>query len=83
MADETHGAAMKVIDVRNPCEPEVVSTFNAPVSNPFSIPHNQIAACGYLYVSYYYEGLVVYDISDPVALKSIVLRYLPEPDGQL
>ncbi|MCB0548911.1 MAG: choice-of-anchor B family protein [Phaeodactylibacter sp.] len=82
MADETHGAAMKVIDVRNPCEPEVVSTFNAQVSNPFSIPHNQIAACGYLYVSYYYEGLVVYDISDP-ANPEKVLFYdtYPEPDG--
>ncbi|MCB9264841.1 MAG: choice-of-anchor B family protein [Lewinellaceae bacterium] len=66
MADETHGADIKVIDVSNPCEIEVVNTFNAGVSNPNSIPHNQIVACNYLYVSYYYEGLVVFDISDPV-----------------
>jgi len=65
MADETHAADMKVIDVSDPCEPVVVSTFNAGVPNPFSIPHNQIAACNYLYVAYYYDGLAVYDISDP------------------
>ena len=66
MADENHGAAMKVIDVSNPCDIEEVNTFDANVSAPTSIPHNQIAACNYLYVAYYYDGLRVYDISDPV-----------------
>lgn len=82
MADETHNADMKVIDVSNPCEIEVVGTFDAGVDNPFSIPHNQIVACNYLYVAYYYDGLVVYDISDP-ANPEKVLYYdtYPEPDG--
>lgn len=82
MADETHGADMKVIDVSDPCEIEVVGTFDADVPNPSSIPHNQIVACNYLYVSYYYDGLVVYDISDP-ANPQKVLYYdtYPEPDG--
>ncbi|MEM1216163.1 MAG: T9SS type A sorting domain-containing protein, partial [Bacteroidota bacterium] len=30
-----------------------------------TIPHNQLVACDYLYVSYYYDGLWVYDIADP------------------
>lgn len=82
MADETHSADIKVIDVSNPCEVEVVGTFDAEVDNPFSIPHNQIVACNYLYVSYYYDGLVVYDISDP-ANPERVLYYdtYPEPNG--
>ena len=65
MADENHGYNMKVIDVSNPCEAEVVASFDAGVTSPSSIPHNQIVACGYLYVSYYYDGLRIYDLSDP------------------
>jgi len=82
MADETHGYDMKVVDVTDPCEPEVVGTFNADSANPNSIPHNQLVACNYLYVSYYYEGMMVYDISDP-ANPERVLYYdtSSEPNG--
>lgn len=65
MADENHAADMKVIDVTNPMSPQVVGTFNADNSSAFSIPHNQLVHGHYLYVSYYYDGLQVYDISDP------------------
>lgn len=65
MADETHNKDLKVLDVSNPCEIEVVGTFNAESLESSSIPHNTIVACDYLYVSYYYDGLQVYDISDP------------------
>jgi len=65
MADETHGFDMKVVDMNDPCNAEVIETFNAGNNEPNSIPHNQLVACDYLYVSYYYEGLIVYDISDP------------------
>ncbi len=83
MADETHAADMKVIDVSDPCEPAVIGTFNAGVPNPFSIPHNQIAACNYLYVAYYYDGLAVYDISDPENPEKVLYydTYAPA-DGQ-
>lgn len=82
MADENHGADMKILDVQNPCDAEVVGTFDAEVTAPTSIPHNQIVACGYLYVSYYYDGLRVYDISDPTNPEQ-VLYYdtSTEPDG--
>ena len=65
MSDETHGMRMKVVDVSDPTDINVVEFFNA--GNPVntSIPHNQIVACDYLYVSYYYDGLQVYDISNP------------------
>lgn len=82
MADENHGHRLKVLDVSDPCEIQVAGTFDAGVSNPYSIPHNQIVACNYLYVSYYYDGLVVFDISDP-ANPQKVLYYdtSSEPDG--
>lgn len=66
MADENHGHDMKVVDVQDPCNIEVVNTFNASSTEASSIPHNQIVACNYLYVSYYYDGFRVYDISDPI-----------------
>ncbi|MEM6317473.1 MAG: choice-of-anchor B family protein [Bacteroidota bacterium] len=64
MADENHGFDLKVINTEALCDPEVGQTFDAEVDNPTSITHNQVVACDYLYVSYYYDGLRVYDISD-------------------
>lgn len=83
MADETHGMALKAISTGNVCQAEVVGTFDAGLDNEFAITHNQIVACDYLYTSYYYDGLQVFDISDrenPVK----VLEYdtYPEADGQ-
>jgi choice-of-anchor B domain-containing protein len=82
MGDENHGYDIKAIEVADPCEPTVRNTFNAEVPNPSSIPHNQVVACNYLYVPYYYDGLVVYDISDP-ANPEKVLYYdtSNEPEG--
>jgi choice-of-anchor B domain-containing protein len=82
MADENHGARLKAIDLEDPCELRVTGTFNADVPNPTSIPHNQIVACDYLYVSYYYEGLVVFDISDPAnPQKALYYDTSSEPNG--
>jgi len=67
MSDETHGLRMKVVDVSDPSDIEVVGFFNAGNPATTSVPHNQIVACDYLYVSYYYDGLQVYDISNPSA----------------
>lgn len=65
MSDEDHGFEMKMLDVSDPSDIQVVKTFNAGSESSMSIPHNQIIACNFLYVSYYYDGLQVYDISDP------------------
>ena len=65
-ADENHGSPLKAMDISNLCDLEVETTFDAQVANPTSIPHNLIAACDFLYVSYYYDGLRIYDISNPL-----------------
>ncbi len=65
LADETHGLRIKVLDVSDPSDIEVVNFLDAGNPSPTSIPHNLLVACDYLYVSYYYDGLQVYDISDP------------------
>ncbi len=68
LGDETHGYPMKVLDVSEPDNIISVATFDAGTENVNqTIPHNQIVACNYLYVSYYYDGIRVYDISDPAA----------------
>ena len=65
LGDESHGFPMKVLDVSDRSEITVLGTFDAESPAERSIPHNQVVACDYLYVSYYYDGLQVYDISDP------------------
>lgn len=65
MADENHGHDLKVIDISDLEDVFVEGTFNAGVSNSNMVTHNQIVNCDYLYTSYYYDGLQVFDISDP------------------
>lgn len=65
MSDENHGADMKVVNVSTKNEPRLVTTFDAGSSELFDIPHNQIVVGDQLYVSYYFDGLQVFDISDP------------------
>lgn len=66
MADESWGSDIKVIDVSDYHDINISTVINAGSTNQFSVPHNQVVACNYLYVSYYYDGLQVYDISDPL-----------------
>jgi len=65
MADETFGSDMKVLDLRNLPDIDIPTLFNAE-SEDITIPHNQIVKGDKLYVSYYFDGLQVYDISDPI-----------------
>jgi choice-of-anchor B domain-containing protein len=71
LGDESHGFPLKILDVSDPSEIQVVETFDADSPNELSIPHNQLIACDYLYVSYYYDGLQVYDISDPASPRRV------------
>ncbi len=64
-ADENWGMDVKVLDVSDPSVPTLLDTIDAESPSPLSIPHNQVISGEYLYVSYYYDGLQVYDISDP------------------
>lgn len=64
MADETHGMDIKILDVSDKSDIKVVSQINSGV-DPNSIAHNLIFDGDYLYISYYYDGLYVYDVTDP------------------
>ncbi|MEM7106341.1 MAG: choice-of-anchor B family protein [Bacteroidota bacterium] len=65
MADETHNLDIKVYDVSDLTDIQLVTTFDAESTEMGSIAHNLLVRGNYLYASYYYDGLQVYDISDP------------------
>ncbi|KAA3640951.1 MAG: choice-of-anchor B family protein [Bacteroidetes bacterium] len=65
LADETHGMDVKVVNVEDYNDMYVVNTFDAEAEAPSSIAHNVLVRGDYLYISYYYDGVQVYDITDP------------------
>lgn len=70
MADETHDSPIKTLNVTDLEDIRVENTFDIG-DVPGQIPHNQMVACNYLYVSYYYDGLQVFDISDPLQIERV------------
>jgi choice-of-anchor B domain-containing protein len=79
MADETWGMRMKLLDISDFSNIEVVALFGSGVDEN-SIPHNQIINGNYLYTAYYHDGFYVHDISDPFT--PILIGYYDtfEPD---
>ena len=63
LADEDWGYDLKVLDISNLSDINVLSTFSSEV-DPNSIAHNPIIKGNYLYVSSYHDGLQVYNISN-------------------
>ncbi len=83
-ADENHGKELKVYDAASlktnrPDRLEYLSTFGSN-SNNGSIAHNPFIKGNLVYVSYYHDGVVVFDISDRAAPK-LVARYDTYPEN--
>ena len=70
LADETHGSPLKVIDTSDLNDLQVVSILSSEV-DPESIPHNLMMRDGLVFVSYYHDGLQVFDVSTPEEPKRI------------
>lgn len=66
MADETHGMPIKVIDVNNLEDIRVLGYF-APRYDSTCIPHNPYLIGNYAFVSWYFDGFQIYDISNPAS----------------
>ncbi len=64
-ADETHGMDVKFVDVSDLSNLVITDTFASDVNQTESIPHNLIFKDNLLYVSYYVDGLYVFNTSDP------------------
>ena len=71
-ADEDHGKGLKLYDISNLSNPVLLSVFRSnllnvsnPTSSSGSIPHNPFIKGNKLFISYYHDGVVVFDISNP------------------
>lgn len=65
LCDETHGAKVKILDITDLSAPLEVATIE-PGIWASEIPHNVITRGNFAYFSYYYDGLEVWDISNPL-----------------
>lgn len=63
LADETHGRDIKIVDVSDIRNPRVIQLIEAESDPEGSIVHNLIVKNDMLYVSYYFDGLQVFDVS--------------------
>ncbi|MEN8927322.1 MAG: choice-of-anchor B family protein [Flavobacteriales bacterium] len=71
MCDETHGKRVKAIDVGNPATILVTDLEGTGIRNSQQIAHNPIIKGDYAYVSYYYDGVQVFDITDKYNMTNV------------
>jgi len=64
MCDETHGTNIKLLNVSDPTDIQVVDIFGSGETTN-SIVHNVLIKDQYVFASYYYDGLQIFDISNP------------------
>jgi choice-of-anchor B domain-containing protein len=72
--DETHGSSIKIADVQNPGQMSVLSLFKSALLAPAvtnSIAHNPFIKGDSVYISYYHEGMQVFDISNPANVQCV------------
>ena len=80
--DETHGLQIKAYDITDYQNLELTDTFGSAVDF-LSMAHNILIRDSLAFVSYYHDGLQIFDISDPSNVKKIAWydTYLP-PDHE-
>lgn len=78
MCDENHGLPIKILDVSDFSDIEVTSVLE--MKNDSSMVHNVMFRGDFLICSYYHDGIVIYDISDPSNPSKVVEydTYQPE-----
>ena len=75
LAEEVpQGRPMYVYDISDETDPYIVHTFKDPLEAPTytnNRPHNPLVYLDRLYISYYHDGLQVYDLSNPALPEKI------------
>jgi hypothetical protein len=76
--DENHGKGVKLFDMTDMYDPQPLSIFRSnllqipdPLSTDGSVAHNPYIVNNVLLVSYYHDGVMAYDISNPADPKRI------------
>jgi len=70
LSDESYSATIKLLNVEELDDIKVVSQFSSGVSDS-SMVHNPIIVNNLVFVSYYNDGLQVFDISDPTDVTKV------------
>lgn len=73
-ADETHGAGLKLADVADLANISIADLFRSQLLAPAaanSIPHNPFIRDQYAFVSYYHDGVQVFDLSNPEEVERV------------
>ncbi len=65
LCDETGGAYVKSVDISDFSDMEVVDLFKSDNENPQHIAHNAMVRGNLVYVSYYSDGIQIFDATDP------------------
>lgn len=74
MCDETHGTGVKTVSVSDLGNITVVDTFRSALLAPTytnSIAHNPCVRGDFVYLSYYHDGIQVWDISNPADVQRV------------
>lgn len=81
--DETHNTSVKVVDIQDLSDIKVVELFKSTLLAPNftnSIGHNPYVRGDYSIISYYHDGVQVYDIKNPLDVKNVAW-YDTEPNN--
>jgi len=78
-ADETHGSPLKVVDASDVTDLQVLSLLSSETADN-AIPHNLMMRDDLVFVSYYHDGLQVFDVRDPANPQKVAWydTYLPD-----
>ena len=83
LCDETHNRGVKTVNIEDLSDMYVEQVFRSKLLAPAdtaSIPHNPLIRGNIAFVSYYHDGVQVYDISDPANVQNIAF-YDTEPNN--
>lgn len=81
-ADETHGSPLKVVDCSDMSDLQVVGLLSSGTDED-AIPHNLMIREDLVFVSYYHDGLQVFDIQDPSNPVKVAWYDTFEPDHHI
>jgi choice-of-anchor B domain-containing protein len=74
MADETFNKGLKMLDVSDLSDIQVTDVFRSALLAPAdtaSIPHNPFIRDNYIFISYYHDGVQVFDMTDPYNVQQV------------
>ena len=79
-ADETHGSPLKVVDTSDLQDMQIIGLLSSETA-PDAIAHNLMVRDGLVFVSYYHDGLQVFDIHDPANPQRVAYYDTYEPNS--